>query len=279
VRLPKVKPLSDAGRAEPIVLSKTWKIDDSTVSNSYTLHRASREVLDVVFQVNYDRQYVDKHLWASPVLPHDIWLDVPSHLDCEMTELIAHEESSLVRSDGLDGAVKFEQTNVLFPHQGFEWRIFRKDSEERSVNSGSRLAMSSISLRERPSGATVKESHKDRVRILFLCANPSSSKRASLALDNEAHEIEKKLRNTERRDRIQFITKWAVRPADLLDILNEQRPQIVHFSGHGSEAAEIILQDDQRRPKPIGKGALVSLFRSMKGNIRLVFRLIAQSSG
>jgi hypothetical protein len=44
----------------------------------------------------------------------------------------------------------------------------------------------------------------------------------------------------------------------------------VHFSGHGSSTEEIILLDKQGNPKPVSKEALVSLFRTLKDNIRVV---------
>jgi len=72
------------------------------------------------------------------------------------------------------------------------------------------------------------------------------------------------------RDSLQLVSKWAVRPDDLLQYLNQYKPQIVHFSGHGSPTEEIVLLDAQRNTKPVSKGALVSLFRTLKDNIRVV---------
>jgi hypothetical protein len=70
---------------------------------------------------------------------------------------------------------------------------------------------------------------------------------------------------------LELITKWAARPDDLLQALNQHRPHVVHFSGHGSATEEIILLDNRtREPKPVSKAALVSLFRALKDNIRVV---------
>ncbi len=108
----------------------------------------------------------------------------------------------------------------------------------------------------------------DKIKILFLAANPSDT--AHLALDEEAREIETKIRASEYRESLEFITKWAVRPDDLLQYLNEHRPHVVHFSGHGSEAQEIILKDSEGRAKRVSKQALRALFSTLKDNIRLV---------
>ncbi len=107
-----------------------------------------------------------------------------------------------------------------------------------------------------------------KCRILFLAANPE--KTTHLALDEESREIDQKIRLSDHRDALDLVTKWAVRPDDLLQYLNQYRPHVVHFSGHGSETEEIILLDSKRRPKPVSKGALKQLFSTLKDNIRVV---------
>ena len=107
-----------------------------------------------------------------------------------------------------------------------------------------------------------------KIKILFLAANPAATKQ--LQLDEEIREITAKIRASEYRDSLELISRWAVRPDDLLQTLLEHKPHIVHFSGHGSPTAEIILQDQNGRPQPVSKEALVHLFRTLKDNIRLV---------
>jgi hypothetical protein len=46
---------------------------------------------------------------------------------------------------------------------------------------------------------------------------------------------------------------------------------IVHFSGHGCRTEEeIILLDQNGLPKPVSKGALAQLFRTLRDNVRVV---------
>ena len=104
--------------------------------------------------------------------------------------------------------------------------------------------------------------------VLLFAANPNGV--TPLALDEECREIDQKIRAAEYRDELQLITKWAVRPDDLLQYLNQYRPHIVHFSGHGSDTEEIILLDAKRQPKPVSKAALKQLFSALKDNIRVV---------
>lgn len=108
----------------------------------------------------------------------------------------------------------------------------------------------------------------DRIRILFVSANPSGT--PALNLDNEVREIEAKIRAADHRDCLELITKWAARPDDLLQALNQHRPHIVHFSGHGNTTEELLLLDENGDPKPVSKGALVGLFRTFKDNVRAV---------
>jgi hypothetical protein len=109
----------------------------------------------------------------------------------------------------------------------------------------------------------------ERLKVLFVSANPVNT--TPLQLDEEARAIDTKIRAAEYRDSLELITKWAVRPDDLLQYLSQYKPHIIHFSGHGSRAEEIILLDHDGHAKPVSKQAIESLFRVMKGNIRLVF--------
>ncbi|MCL4860908.1 MAG: phosphotransferase [Caldilineaceae bacterium] len=80
-------------------------------------------------------------------------------------------------------------------------------------------------------------------KILFLAANPSGA--VQLKLAHEVRSIREALRKAEARDRFAFAHEPAIRINDLIDHLLEHKPTIVHFSGHGSEAGEIIVEDDR----------------------------------
>lgn len=79
--------------------------------------------------------------------------------------------------------------------------------------------------------------------ILFLAANPSGTTR--LALDEECAAIERELRMTPGRDDFDFRSKWAVSIDEMMRYLNEWRPLIIHFSGHGGSSAGIRIHDNQ----------------------------------
>jgi hypothetical protein len=107
-----------------------------------------------------------------------------------------------------------------------------------------------------------------KARILFLAANPSGA--GPLELAREQQQITEKIRDADYRDAIEFIPIVATRPDDLLRTLLSHKPHVVHFSGHGIRTEKVVLLDDQGRPKPFSKTALVSIFRVLKKNVRLV---------
>lgn len=108
----------------------------------------------------------------------------------------------------------------------------------------------------------------NRLKIVFFAANPRDQ--VQLWLDEEAREVEKRLRATDHRDVIDFATKWAVRPGDLIEALNQERPQIIHFSGHGSQTDELAFQDDYGGTKIVTKEALAAMIHAFSDDVRLV---------
>lgn len=106
------------------------------------------------------------------------------------------------------------------------------------------------------------------VTILFLGANPSDSTR--IALDREVREIAQRLRGAEQRDAFRIEQAWAVRTTDLQEQLFRFRPTVVHFSGHGSPAGELIFMNDAGLAVALSTAVLANLFRTLGGGIRCV---------
>ncbi len=108
-----------------------------------------------------------------------------------------------------------------------------------------------------------------RIKILVFAASPSTRDR--LALDEEIRAIKEKIRAASHRDSIELEAELAARPDDVIQSLNEHKPHIVHFCGHGSEANEILLIGNDGEEKPVSAPALQELFSTLKDNVRLVF--------
>jgi hypothetical protein len=104
--------------------------------------------------------------------------------------------------------------------------------------------------------------------ILFLAANPSDTTR--LRVDEEARDIEAKVRSAEYRSSFSFKTRWALRADDLQQALMEERPVIVHFSGHGAGHEGIMVHGDNGEMHLISNEALHDLFVVLRDDIRIV---------
>lgn len=78
--------------------------------------------------------------------------------------------------------------------------------------------------------------------VLFLTADPMRVQ--PLQLGEECRLIEDRIRAAKYRDRIRFRSRWAARPDDLLQALNEDAPAILHFSGHGRGTQGLCFQSE-----------------------------------
>jgi hypothetical protein len=101
-----------------------------------------------------------------------------------------------------------------------------------------------------------------------LAANPIDT--VPLKLNEEVSAIDEELLKARFRDNFDLEQKHAVKADDLSQHLLQTEPDIVHFSGHGSETGEIYLRDESGTSHLVSEQALSSLFSILKGNIRCV---------
>jgi hypothetical protein len=106
------------------------------------------------------------------------------------------------------------------------------------------------------SATTSEEQSTGRQKILILTAIPHR-----LRLDREIREIEEAIRRTMRRELFEIKTKTAVRSQDIRRAIEEERPRIVHFCGHGLEDGSLLLEDDGGNDKPVQPEAMAALFK------------------
>jgi hypothetical protein len=107
----------------------------------------------------------------------------------------------------------------------------------------------------------------EKIKVLFFAADPFEEDR--LRLDREVRNAAERLRMSEYRDAVALESRWAVRPGDLLQALNEAKPRVVHFSGHGSED-ELLFEDEAGNPKPISKEAMTRFIEVGSDHVRVV---------
>ena len=96
-------------------------------------------------------------------------------------------------------------------------------------------------------------------KILFLAANPKTT--SLLQLRDEANKIHDSLKKAGAADEFQLIEKWAVDSAALRRTLLDEKPDIVHFSGHGTGAEGLVLEGQDGIPRSATGDALASLFK------------------
>jgi len=108
------------------------------------------------------------------------------------------------------------------------------------------------------------------LRILFLTADPFTGLRQRLRLDKELREIRDKLRQARLDDRFELLWEPAVRPEDFVRALHEYQPHIVHFSGHGLEDGEILVEGPEGDEHPVTPHALASLFALVADRVQCV---------
>lgn len=115
------------------------------------------------------------------------------------------------------------------------------------------------------------------IRILFLASSPRNE--ARLSLDKEVRLIHDKLDGSKFGDQFEIDQFWGTRPRDLQKKFGEGDVQIVHYSGHGSDAHELLLMDDADQAKAVSKELLADLFEPLRHKARVAFFNACHSEG
>ncbi len=99
------------------------------------------------------------------------------------------------------------------------------------------------------------------MKILFLSANPKDTK--PLDLIGECNMIEDKVKSTRFANEFEFKQRHETSLARLQGYLLEFNPQIVHFSGHGTEQGTLVFQDVQGSGEEATIRAVANLFKTL----------------
>jgi CHAT domain len=106
----------------------------------------------------------------------------------------------------------------------------------------------------------------EAITVLFIAAAPEDE--PPLRLDQEVREIQQRVRASEHRDAVRFEVRLATRTTDLLQALNEVRPHVVHFSGHGTQDS-LVFEDEDGYARPLTNSDLAQLLHISSDRIRL----------
>ena len=96
------------------------------------------------------------------------------------------------------------------------------------------------------------------INILFLTAEPTDTCR--LRLGKEHKEIQEQLLRQARRI-YKLDVRMSSRPTDITQAIFDTNPQIVHFSGHGTDKGEICFEDENGLTATIPLEVISSLFK------------------
>ena len=105
-------------------------------------------------------------------------------------------------------------------------------------------------------------------KILILSANPINTNK--LRLDEEVREIQAALERAISREQFELINRGAVRIDDLRRTLLDNKPQIVHFSGHGTETDGLVFENTSGEPQIVSTESLSHFFELLKEQIECV---------
>lgn len=184
----------------------------------------------------------------------------------DLTNKIASKDAEILRKLN-----ELEKSEAQAQRKREQEQKRRRDTELRHSRDVTRELERQSRLHSRLSTSPIIVKFEDlpnKITVLFIASNPGDQ--TQLRLDEEIREIQKKIRESDFRESIVLKSVWAARPTDLLQAINEHKPTIVHFSGHGSDKDELVLQDDSGSSQVVSKETLVELFKVVSSGIQLI---------
>jgi len=121
----------------------------------------------------------------------------------------------------------------------------------------------------------------DKIRILFLSANPIDT--SKLQLDKEFVEIQKLIQASPESDKFELSIDTNITPNKLQQAVQKYKPNIFHFSGHGFGTGELSLESRSAGVPPALSGLIIE---DERGNRKVLsqsaldglFELIAEEA-
>jgi hypothetical protein len=159
-----------------------------------------------------------------------------------------HKHHLIVRLDN-DGSVRdgsrylYQKDNTVRANRKQIVRLADNRKAADAMPTKRRPIVKGITSNQKTKSALKKRKH---LNALYLAANPDPKN--PLQVDMEVRRVQEAIRGSLFRDNISVQYKPAADLISLIDGLNDYNPQIVHFSGHGSEGG--IVLDAGKPGKP-----------------------------
>jgi hypothetical protein len=149
----------------------------------------------------------------------------------------------------------------------------REDRERANREASQDAEIEDLRIRASDLGSRLLEAERKKappeLTVLFLAASPQDEIPLRLDKETRARAIQKRMRATEFRDSIFIEWRLARQIPDLIQDLNETRPHVLHFSGHGN-VMELAFEDSRGLAVPLENNQLDGLLAAAPEPIRLV---------
>ncbi|MBO3462312.1 CHAT domain-containing protein [Aetokthonos hydrillicola Thurmond2011] len=106
------------------------------------------------------------------------------------------------------------------------------------------------------------------IKILFLAADPSDASR--LRLGQELRDIKERLRIAKAPENYQLEQRESVRVGDITQAIFDVQPNIVHFSGHGTDEGELCFENQVGEIQSVKPDALAAMFELFAQHVNCV---------
>jgi len=199
--------------------------------------------------------------------------------DAEAKERAAQQRKDEQAKRNEDRKKKQQESSERFARQREE-REEKRAGQQRAANEAAQqreltgLATRTSELEQKLLAAE-RRAAPPEVAVLFLAASPEDQ--PPLRLDRETREIERRVRSSDYREAIYFESRMARQLPDLIQDLNEVKPAVVHFSGHGS-GAELFFEDEDGKSHTLDNEMLGKLLAAAPTGIRLAVFNSCESS-
>lgn len=163
--------------------------------------------------------------------------------------------------------------------QRARWREQREAREEAAREAAREREVTELRERTADLEARVREAQSaapSQITVLFVAGTPVGG-REPLRLDREVREIQERVRASEHREAIRMEYRLATRVSDILQALNEFKPDVVHFAGHGS-GESLVFEGNNGEPHDLSNQDLALLLQTTPKPIRLIVFNSCESS-
>lgn len=116
--------------------------------------------------------------------------------------------------------------------------------------------------------AQQQEANKNAIKILFMSANPQDQRR----ITSEFDDMREKVKDSIQRGELEFcLPTWDADYDKLMTRLKNDKPHVLHYSGHSTQAGMCLVNNADRTTQMIENHELKDIFENRTAYLKLVF--------